>query len=86
MGDVHSFMGLAGHYHGFIQNFLRISHPITSLQRKRKKFVWSDQCEKFFWILKECLTITPILAMLDPLGDFVVCTDAPLEGFGAVLM
>ena len=35
---VRSFMGLAGYYIRFIAGFLRIAHPITSLQRKEKKF------------------------------------------------
>jgi hypothetical protein len=36
--EVRSFMGLAGYYKRFIVGFLRIAHPITSLQRKEKKF------------------------------------------------
>jgi hypothetical protein len=33
-----SFMGLASYYRRFIIGFLRIAHPITSLQRKGVKF------------------------------------------------
>ncbi|XP_057830950.2 uncharacterized mitochondrial protein AtMg00860-like [Cryptomeria japonica] len=65
MGEVHSFMGLVGYYHIFVQDFLSISQPITSLHRKGKKFVWSDQCEMVFRILKEHLTSAPILAVVD---------------------
>jgi hypothetical protein len=36
--EVKSFMGLVGYYRRFITGFLRIAHPITSLQRKEKKF------------------------------------------------
>lgn len=32
------------------------------------------------------MTSAPILALPDPLGNFVVCMDASLEGLGAVLM
>jgi hypothetical protein len=35
---VRSFMGLDGYYKRFIAGFSKISHPITSLQRKRVKF------------------------------------------------
>lgn len=53
VGEVYSFMGLVGYYHRFVQGFSKINHPITSLQRKVKKFVWSNQCEVVFHILKE---------------------------------
>ena len=35
--------------------------------------------------MKERLTITPILTILDRHGDFTVCTNASLEGLGGVL-
>jgi hypothetical protein len=36
--EVRSFMGLLGYYSRFIEGFSKISHPITSLQRKGVKF------------------------------------------------
>ena len=86
VSEIHSFMGLAGYYRRFVQNFSRIAHPITSLQRKGKKFVWTEKCKEDFWKLKDLLTSVPILVVLDPVGDFMVCTYASLEGIGAVLM
>jgi hypothetical protein len=38
MMEVRSFMGIASYYRRFIGGFSRIAHPITSLQRKDKKF------------------------------------------------
>jgi hypothetical protein len=83
--EVRSFMGLAGYYRRFIAGFLRIAHPITSLQRKEKKFHWIEDCEKRFQRLKQLLTSAPILRIADPNKDFVVCTNACKEGLGGVL-
>jgi hypothetical protein len=83
--EVRSFMGLAGYYRRFIAGFSRIAHPITSLQRKEKKFQWTEECERSFQRLKQLLTSAPILRIADPNEDFVVCIDACKEGLGGVL-
>ena len=85
VAEVRSFMGLAGYYRRFITGFSRISHPITSLQRKEKKFQWTEECEKSFQRLKQLLTYAPIMRIADPSEDFVVCTDACKEGLGEIL-
>jgi hypothetical protein len=85
MTEFRSFMGLAGYYRRFIAVFSRIAHPITSLQRKEKKFQWTEECERSFQQLKQMLTSTPILRIPNPNEDFVVCTDACKEGLGGVL-
>jgi hypothetical protein len=48
MTEVRSFMGLDGYYIRFIAGFSRIAYPITSLQRKEKKFQWIEDCERSF--------------------------------------
>ena len=44
VADIRSFMGLTGYYQRFIQGFLKIAYPITSLKKKGVKFVWSLKC------------------------------------------
>jgi hypothetical protein len=83
--EVRSFMGLAIYYRRFISGFSRIVHPITSLQRKENNFMWTKDCEIRFQQLKKLLTSAPILRILDPNEDFVVCIDACKEGLGGVL-
>ncbi|MCL1462451.1 reverse transcriptase family protein, partial [Klebsiella pneumoniae] len=46
--QIRSFLGLAGYYRRFIENFSKIARPMTQLLKKEEKFVWSPQCEKAF--------------------------------------
>jgi hypothetical protein len=85
VSEVRSFMGLVGYYRRFIAGFSKISHPITSLQKKGIKFEWTSECEENFNLLKELLTSAPVLKIVDPNESFVVCTDACKEGLGGVL-
>ena len=62
--EVRSFMGLVGYYRWFAEGFLKISNPIMELQKKNKKFVWTEKCAEAFQRLKELLTTTPILRSL----------------------
>ena len=64
--EVRSFMGLAGYYRRFIRNFLQIYYPITSLQRKGKKFEWTEECATSIEQLKKLLTNAPVLKIVDP--------------------
>jgi hypothetical protein len=74
VSEVRSFMGLAGYYRRFIEGFSKIAHPITSLQKKGVKFEWTSDCERSFQHLKHLLTSAPILRIVDPNEDFIVCT------------
>ena len=59
--EIRSFLGLAGYYRRFIEDFSRLAVPMTRLTRKEVKFDWDDQCEEAFQELKMRLTSTPIL-------------------------
>lgn len=83
---VKSFMGMLGYYRRFIQEFLKIGHLITTLQRKWVKFQWTLKCTSRFWENKYLLRHVSILRIIDPKKDFLVCTDACKDGFGGVLM
>jgi hypothetical protein len=48
VSDIISFMGLAGHYKRFIKGFSKIGFPISALQRKGVKFIWTPECEERF--------------------------------------
>ncbi|KAL8131237.1 hypothetical protein AgCh_007237 [Apium graveolens] len=84
--EVRSFLGLAGYYGRFVQNFSRIAIPLTKLTRKNEKFIWNDKCEESFQELKRRLITTPVLSLPDDQGNFVIYSDASYKGLGCVLM
>ncbi|XP_042451745.1 uncharacterized protein LOC122036457 [Zingiber officinale] len=84
--EIRSFLGLAGYYRRFIQNFSQIALPLTSLTKKGVRYEWTDRCKKSFEELKGKLTTSPVLTIPDGSGRFVVYTDASKTGLGAVLM
>ena len=43
VGEVRSFLGMAGYYWRFIEGFSKIAKPMTSLLEKNAKFVWTEQ-------------------------------------------
>jgi hypothetical protein len=45
VGDMQSFLGLAGYYRRFIEGFLKITKPMTELLKKDKQFKWMSACE-----------------------------------------
>ncbi|GJW70274.1 putative reverse transcriptase domain-containing protein [Tanacetum coccineum] len=83
---IRSFLGLAGYYRRFIENFSKIAKPLTLLTQKNKTYVWGDEQDEAFRILKEKLCNAPVLALPDGPDDFVVYCDASKQGFGCVLM
>jgi hypothetical protein len=84
--EVRSFLGLAGYYRRFIQNFSSIAVPLTRLTRKKEEFKWGPEQEKAFGELKSKLSSAPVLALPSGTEDFEVYTDASRQGLGCVLM
>ena len=84
--EIQSFLGLAGYYRKFIQDFSRIATPLTQLTKKGVRFVWSMQCHEAFDLLKQKLTTVPVLVIPSSKRCIVVYTDASLMGLGGVLM
>ncbi|GJR06373.1 putative reverse transcriptase domain-containing protein [Tanacetum coccineum] len=61
--EVRSFLGLAGYYHRFIENFSKIVKPLTILTQKSKTYDWGEEQENAFQTLKDklCLGLGCIL-------------------------
>ena len=84
--DIRPFFGLAGYYQKFIENFSRIAWPMTALQKKSSKFLWTTKSKESFQKLKKLLMTPPVLRVVDLDGDFIVCMDASKEGLGGFLL
>ncbi|GJU53430.1 reverse transcriptase domain-containing protein [Tanacetum coccineum] len=84
--EVRQFLGLAGYYRRFIEGFSKIAKPLTKLTQKNKNYIWGEEQESAFQLLKQKLCEAPILALPEGNDDFVVYCDASLQGLGAVLM
>jgi hypothetical protein len=86
VGEIRSFLDLAGYYRQFIEGFSKLAKPMTSLLEKNAKFVWSDQCQASFEELKKRLTTAPVLVLPDLSKKFSIYCDASRQDLGCVLM
>ncbi|GJS30404.1 reverse transcriptase domain-containing protein [Tanacetum coccineum] len=82
---VRSFLGHAGFYRRFIQNFSKIARPMTHLLEKETPFYFSKECIEAFNTLKKNLTEAPILIAPDWNEPFELMCDASDFALGAVL-
>nr|GFA30836.1 putative reverse transcriptase domain-containing protein [Tanacetum cinerariifolium] len=74
--EIRQFLGLVGYYLRFIKDFSKIAKSLTILSQKDKKFVWGEDQEMAFQILKHKLYKAPILALPEGNDDFVIYCDA----------
>ena len=58
---VRQFLGHARFYRRFIQDFSKLSRPLSELLAKDAKFIWDERCQKSFDQLKQFLTTAPIV-------------------------
>nr|GEX84194.1 reverse transcriptase domain-containing protein [Tanacetum cinerariifolium] len=82
---VRSFLGHAGFYHRFIQDFSKIARPMTRLLEKDTPFIFSKKCIEAFQSLEKKLTKAPILVAPDQDLPFELMCDASDFAIGVVL-
>ena len=84
--EVCSFLGLAGYYRRFVKGFSMTTTPITRLLPKNVRFEWSEKCQASFEKLKAFLTEAQAFTQSTFSKEYVIFSDASLNGLGCVLM
>ena len=85
VSELRQFLGLTSYYRRFIAQFSRVASPLHNLTRKDIKWDWNEDCQVAFEQLKRKLLTSPILEYPDFEADFVLETDASIQGLGAIL-
>ena len=84
--EVRSFLGLAGYYRRFVKGFSMTTARMTRLLQKNVKLEWSEKCPARFEKLKAFLTEAQVLTQPTYGKEYVIFSDASLNGLGCVHM
>jgi hypothetical protein len=89
-GQLRSFLGLAGYYRRFVDQFAKRTNLLHDLVndcvgKHKSTFAWSECHANQFDDIKRALSTAPVLATLAPETDFILRTDASEVAIGAVL-
>ena len=80
-----SFLGHTGFYRRFIQDFSKVSKPLSSLLRQGVSFEFNEPCMNAFELLKKKLKSAPIVVTPDWNLPFELMCDASDFAVGVVL-
>ncbi|GJY85984.1 putative reverse transcriptase domain-containing protein [Tanacetum coccineum] len=77
--EVRQFLGLTGYYQRFIKGLLKIAKSLTELIQKNKKYIWGENQESAFQLLKQKLCEAQILALPEGNNDFDILDQKELN-------
>jgi len=83
--EVRSFLGHAGFYRRFIQDFSKKALLLSNLLQKDVDFIFDEGCKAAFDCLKKALTTTLIIQAPDWTTPFELMCDASNYALGVVL-
>ena len=83
--ELRSFLGHVGFYRRFIQDFAKVSKPLTSLLCQEKDFIIEEKGKHAFMQLKQALVEAPILQSRNWDFPFDIMCDASDFAVGAIL-
>lgn len=84
--QVQSFLGLAGYFRKFIENFASIAKPLSDLLKKDVRFTFNKEQQIAFHTLKERICERPVLTIFRYGAETELHTDASKWALGAILM
>ena len=83
--QIKGFLGLLGYYRRFINNFAKLTKPLTKCLKKNAKIEHNDEFKSCFETCKNILINEPILQYPNFSRPFNLTTDASNVALGAVL-
>ena len=83
--ELQAFLGTVGYYRQYIEAFATVAKPLTKLTGTGEAWMWTEDQQRAFEMLKQCLVTAPVLGYPDPGLPYVLDTDASKDGVGAVL-
>ena len=81
-----TFCSMVNFLSSFLPDLRTLLIPISDLQKKSKKFKWTDEAEKAFNDIKQLLINPPVLKAPTPDGLFHLESDTSREGVGGTLL
>lgn len=83
--ELKAFLGLCSYYRKFVPAFAELASPLHELLKKETTFLWADEHQNAFTMLKEKLVTAPVLGYPIEDGKYILDTDASNHSIGAVL-
>lgn len=84
--EVQRFLGFAGYFRKFIENYVTIAKPLSDLTRKDATFQFGPDQLKSFETLKQKIQERPVLQIYNRDAETELHTDASKFGTAAILM
>ena len=83
--EIKQFLGLTSYYRKFIPQFSDMARALTKLLAHGCEFVWTNQCDISFQMLKDMLCSGPILKYPDTSKPHTLYADSSKYGLAGVL-
>jgi len=73
--NVRAFLGLTNYFRKYIPNYANVCYSLYRLLKADIKFIWSDEAEHSFQVLKKALCEAPVLVLPNMSQEMILTTD-----------